>query len=104
MPGPVARPADAGLEEGANGGNVEVFPPIYHAEDGRPSNGDVAGAGDPARERPKCRGHRTWSWSQCDADKERRERGRGTGGFTRAMGVGSRRYGERCGVGEGGGR
>ena len=51
MPGPVARPADAGLEEGANGGNVDVFPPICYAEDGRPSNGDVTSAGDPARER-----------------------------------------------------
>ena len=46
MPGPVARPADASLEEGANG---DVFPPIRHAEDGRQSDGDVAGAGDPAR-------------------------------------------------------
>ena len=50
-PGPVARPADAGFEEGAYGDDVDVFPPICHAEDGRPSNGDVAGAGDPARER-----------------------------------------------------
>ena len=45
------RTGDAGLEEGVKGDDIDVFPLICDAEEGRPSDRDVAGTGDPACER-----------------------------------------------------
>ena len=104
MPGPAAGPADAGLEEGAYGDNVDVFPPICRAEDGRSSNGDVAGAGDPARKWLNAgvagRGvGRDAMWANRGVNGDvGRETSRAP------MGVGGRHHGERYGVREGGGR
>ena len=103
-PGPVAGRGDADLEEGANGDDMDVFPRIYDVEDGRPSNGDVAGAGDPARERLTA-GLAGREVGGGDAGEETRERGRATGDVARAMGVGVVGVmGSGTVCGEGGGR
>ena len=102
-PGPVTGAGDAGLEEGANGDDTDVFPRICK-EDGRPSDGDIAGTGDPARERLTA-GLAGREIGGGDAGEERRERERGTGDVARAMGVdvvGVMGSGTVCG--EGGGR
>jgi hypothetical protein len=102
-PGPVAGAGDAGLEEGANGDDTDVFPRRCNADDGRPSDGDITGAGDPARERLNGLAGRDVGGG--DAGEERRERERGMGDVARAMGVGVVGVmGSGTVCGEGGGR
>ena len=70
---------------------------------GRPSDKDVAGADDPARERQNA-GLAGREVGGSDAGEERCERRRGTGDVTRGMGVGVvgvMRSGTVCGRGDG---
>lgn len=95
-PGP-AGAGDAGLEEGANGEDMDVFPRICDTE------GVCPGAGDPARDRLMA-GLAGRELGGGDAGEERRERGRGTGDAARATGVavvGVKGSGTVCGEGGG---